>query len=121
MIMAATFHGDDAQQQAQQLVFELRSRFSLPAYTYEKTFDYTKPEQGRGLTPEGRPKMMRYQQATVIKEVAVLVGDYQTVDDDAAQKVLATLKKSILSPCTVNFRLRKPRRVARTKTPCGTP
>jgi hypothetical protein len=93
MIMAATFHGDDAQQQAQQLVFELRSRFSLPAYTYEKTFDYTKPEQGRGLTPEGRPKMMHYQQATVMKEVAVLVGDYQTVDDDNAQKVLTTLKK----------------------------
>ena len=93
MIMAATFHGDDAQEQAQKLVFELRSRFSLPAYTYEKTFDYTKPEQGRGLTPDGRPKMMHYQQATVMKEVAVLVGDYQTVDDDGAQKVLTTLKK----------------------------
>ena len=47
--------------------------------------------------------MMRYQQATVTKEVAVLVGDYQTVDDDAAQKVLATLKK--LDPKSMHSQL----------------
>ena len=48
MIMAATFQGETAQKQAQALVYELRSKFNLPAYTYEKTFDYTKPEQGAG-------------------------------------------------------------------------
>ena len=93
--------------------------FNLPAYTYEKTFDYTKPEQGRGLTPEGRPKMMHYQQATVRKEVAVLVGDYQTVDDDNAQKVLTTLKK-LDSACTAQStcqQLRNPKPAANNTNP----
>jgi hypothetical protein len=36
---------------------------------------------------------MRYQQAELIKEVAVLVGDYNTVDDPGAQKTLAKIKQ----------------------------
>ncbi len=36
---------------------------------------------------------MRYQQAEMLKEVAVLVGDYNTVDDPGAQKTLAKLKQ----------------------------
>jgi hypothetical protein len=103
MIMAATFQGETAQKQAQALVYELRSKFNLPAYTYEKTFDYTKPEQGRGVTPDGRPKMMKTLQKTADTEFAVLVGDYQTVDDDSAQKVLATLKK--LDPACMHSQL----------------
>jgi hypothetical protein len=93
MIMATTFQGDNARQQARQLVYELRSRYRLPAYTYEKAFDFTKPERGIGFNPDGTPKKMRYQQAQVIKEVAVLVGDYDTVDDPTAQKVLKKIKE----------------------------
>jgi hypothetical protein len=92
MIMATTFRGDKAGEQAQQLVYELRSRYRLSAYTYEKTFDFSKPEQGRGLNPDGTPKMMHYQNGTTIREVAVLVGDYETVDDGSAQTVLKKLK-----------------------------
>src|SRR5215471_13734323 len=88
MIMATTFQGNNAREQARQLVFELRSRYRLPAYTYEKAFDFTKPERCIGFNPDGTPKKMRYQQAQVIKELAVLVGDYDTVDDPTAQKVL---------------------------------
>src|ERR1700733_1328918 len=35
MILAYTFRGDKASQQAQQLAYELRSKDKLPAYTYE--------------------------------------------------------------------------------------
>jgi len=93
MIMATTFQGDNARDQARKLVYELRARFRLPAYTYEKAFDFTKPERGIGFNPDGTPKKMRYQQAQVIKEVAVLVGDYDTVDDPTAQKVLKKIKE----------------------------
>ena len=93
MIMATTFQGDNAREQARRLVYELRSTYRLPAYTYEKAFDFTKPERGIGFNPDGTPKTMRYQQAQVIKEVAVLVGDYDTVDDPTAQRVLKKIKE----------------------------
>jgi hypothetical protein len=99
MILAYTFRGDKASQQAQQLAYELRSKDKLPAYTYERTFDFTKPERGIGFNPDGSPKMMRYQQGGVIKEVAVLVGDYDTVDDPAAQTILKKIKK--LQPTSI--------------------
>src|SRR5262249_27100855 len=60
MIMATTFQGEKSREQARQLVFELRSRYRLPAYTYEKVFDFTKPERGIGFNPDGTPKKMRY-------------------------------------------------------------
>ena len=97
--MAYTFRGDKAAEQAQQLVYELRSKYKMPAYTYERTFDFTKPERGIGFNPDGSPKMMRYQQGGVIKEVAVLVGDYDTVDDGGAQTVLKKIKK--LQPTSI--------------------
>ena len=91
MIMAMTFHGDRAAQQAHQLVYEFRSKYKLPAYSYEKTFDFSQPVQGRGLDAQGRPVVGKYQ-ASLVKEVAVLVGDYDTVDDANAQKVLTKIK-----------------------------
>ena len=93
MIMAATFQGDSADEQARQLVYEFRSKYHLPAYTHTKSFDFTQRVQGRGLDPRGNPKMMHYQQDKMLKETAVLVGDYNTVDDPAAQKVLAKIKQ----------------------------
>ena len=91
MVMAMTFRGDKAGEQAKQLVYELRSKYRLPAYSYEKTFDFSQPVQGRGVDPQGRPVVGKYQ-ASVVKEVAVLVGDYDTVDDGNAQKLLAKIK-----------------------------
>jgi hypothetical protein len=91
MIMAMTFRGDKATEEAHQLVYEFRSKYKLPAYSYEKTFDFSQPVQGRGVDAQGRPLVGKYQ-ASVIKEVAVLVGDYDTVDDANAQKVLAKIK-----------------------------
>jgi hypothetical protein len=100
MIMAYTFHGDKANEDAQALVYELRSKFKLPAYSYERSFDYSKPERGLGVNPDGSPKMMHYQQGGVIKETAVLVGDFDTVDDPTAQTMLKRIKK--LEPSSIH-------------------
>ncbi len=91
MIMATTFQGDKAAEQAQRLTLELRSKYHLPAYTYEKTFDYSQKVQGRGVDARGNPIVGHYRE-TEVKEFAVLVGDYETVDDPTAQKVLKQLK-----------------------------
>lgn len=93
MIMACSFSGQEARQQAKQLVLELRKRYKLPAYVYEKRFDLGKEIQGRGLDEFGRPKKMKYQRGdSEIEEVAVLVGDYPAVDDPEAQETLRKLK-----------------------------
>lgn len=92
MIMATTFSGDGAEEQARELVHELRSTYKLPAYSYRKRFDYSKKVEGRGIDKYGTPLQMRYQRGEAIDEIAVLVGDYPAVDDPAAQKVLKKLK-----------------------------
>lgn len=91
-IMAATFSGDGAADQAKKLIYELRKDFKLPAYSYQKKFEYSKPVQGKGLTPKGEAPMMRYRQDDDVVEIAVVVGDFPSFDDPEAQKVLQRLK-----------------------------
>jgi hypothetical protein len=92
MIMAATFSGDGAEEQARALIHELRKDFKLPAYSYRKKFEYSKPVRGKGLTPQGEAPLMRYRRDDDVVEIAVLVGDFPTVDDPQAQKALKRLK-----------------------------
>jgi hypothetical protein len=92
MIMAATLSGEGAQGQARELVQELRTKFHLPAYLYQKEFDFSKSLQGRGTDRYGEPQAMRYRRGEAVTEIAVLVGDYPSVDDPTAQKVLKKLK-----------------------------
>ncbi len=95
MIMVTTFHGDTAERQAQQLVYELRKQFKLNAYSQRHDFDYTqKGFEGQGLNPDGTPKKMKYANPQRFEEVAVLVGDFHAVDDPEGQKVLAMLKRA---------------------------
>jgi hypothetical protein len=92
MVMATTFTGEGAEDQARQLIYELRKQYKLPAYSYQKKFEFSKPVRGLGLTPRGEQPLMRYQQGKDVVEIAVLVGDYPAVDDPEAQKVLKRLK-----------------------------
>jgi hypothetical protein len=91
-IMACSFSGAKALEQARELVLELRSRYKLPAYVYQKTFDYGEDAQGRGLDRYGAPMKMRYRRGSKSQEYAVVVGDYPAVDDPDAQKALAKIK-----------------------------
>lgn len=92
LVLATTFRGDGARDDARQLVQELRSRFRLEAYTHEKAFDFTGEQHGLGLNPDGSPKKMRYANSTQIVEVAVMVGDFASCDDARGQKALARIK-----------------------------
>ena len=94
MIMACSFSGDGAEKQAQELVHELRKRYKLPAYTHKKQFDFG-DVKGMGVDRYGSPVKMRYRKGSEINEVAVLVGDYNTIDDAEAQKVLKKLKYAV--------------------------
>ena len=97
MIMCASFLGEQGEIQAQELVKELRSEFNLPAYIYRQRFDYSGPIEGKGwqLTPDKswvEPQKMKHLHVDRFVEVAVLVGDYDKVDDGKAQKTLKKIK-----------------------------
>ncbi len=97
MIMAASFSGDGADQQARDLVLELRRKHKINAYVYDKVFDFSEPVAVSGLTPSGEQRMGRYQRNHRAsdgrqREIAVVCGDYLEVDDTNAQRMLRQLK-----------------------------
>ncbi len=101
LIMAASFSGEGAEDQARKLIHELRTQYKLPAYSYQRKFDFTQPVRGKGLNPYGEAPLMRYQRDLNYVEIAVLVGDYLSVDDPEAQKVLKKLKNAQPKSLTV--------------------
>jgi hypothetical protein len=92
MILAASFSGESAEQQAHELVLELRREFQLPAYVHRQTYDFTQPVQGKGFDETGRPRQMKYNTAAKYDAVAVLVGDFASVEDPNLDKALEKLK-----------------------------
>jgi len=92
LILATTFRGEGAREDARRLVQELRTTHRLQAYTHEKAFDYTGEQRGVGLNPDGTPKRMRYANSAQVIEVAVLVGDFASFEDPRGQKALQKVK-----------------------------
>jgi hypothetical protein len=93
LVLAATFRGEGARDDARKLVQELRSSHRLQAYTHEKAFDFTGQQRGMGLNPDGTPKRMRYANEGNILEIAVLVGDFASFEDPRGQKILQKVKQ----------------------------
>ncbi len=92
LVLATTFRGEGARDDARQLVQELRGSHRLEAYTHEKAFDYTGKQRGMGLNPDGTPKRMRYANEGQVVEIAVLVGDFASFEDPRGQKALQKIK-----------------------------
>ena len=95
MVMAASFAGPEAREQARELVLELRRRSNLEAYIHERSFDFTKPVEGNGFTnTDGnlRRRVMRYRQNVRFDEFAVLVGNFDSVNDSGVAKSLKKIK-----------------------------
>lgn len=94
-IMACSFSGERAEEQARELALELRKRYKLPAYTYKQHFDFGENTYARGIDRFGRPVRARHVRGLEeIEEVAVMVGDFPSVDDKEAQETLQKLKYS---------------------------
>ncbi|HUT10373.1 MAG TPA: hypothetical protein VMY42_07750 [Thermoguttaceae bacterium] len=92
MIVATTFSGEGAEQQARELVLELRKRYKLEAYTQRKRFEFGST-YGRGMDPTGAPIRMRHR-INDLDEIAVMVGNFYGNDDPNAQQTLRKLKYS---------------------------
>lgn len=92
LIMVAAFSGEGAEEQSRALADELRTKHKLTAYVHDHTFDHSDGRgSGRGMNQYGAPLRTRYQQEQT-HEFAVLVGDFPSNDDPAAQKTLERIK-----------------------------
>jgi len=89
-IMAVTFSGPEAETQAKELVYEIRKRYKMPAYTHAMHFDHALGNAGPKSAGVGAKKV-RYR-VNEMNEIAVLVGDFSAVDDPAARKMLEKIK-----------------------------
>ena len=108
LVMCTSFSGEDGLQQARRLAMELRTEHRLKAYIYTKTFDFRQQlSVGEGwevVKTEDqqetiRPIQMKPLRNAKFDEVAVLVGDFSSVDDERAQKTLEKIK--MLQPQTM--------------------
>jgi hypothetical protein len=103
MICAASFGGQPARSQAEELATEIRTRYTLPAYVFNRTGEErraerervarAKDEQRKKLEQDGLPADTPIYVKTVHIEdqYAVLVGGYK--DDAAARKALDAIRK----------------------------
>ncbi len=91
LVMAATFSGEGAFKQAQELAVELRDTYRMPSYLHQVSFDLD--EQPAAAYRRGGTKKSRYQRGDEVTELAVLVGDFPMVDDPEAQRVLQQIKQ----------------------------
>ncbi len=92
MIFVAAFAGEGAEGEARELVNTLNTKLKVDAYLHKKTYDYTDSVEGKGFDKYGNPKKMRFHSADAFEEFAVLVGDFDTVDDPKLRKNLQQIK-----------------------------
>lgn len=101
LIMCTSFVGEDGRQQARRLARELREKYKLTTYVYSHEFDFAADvaSKGRGweVYEVGNEKKVRRAQMkpageSQFEEIAVLVGDFASVEDAKAQKLLAQIK-----------------------------
>jgi len=105
LVVAATFSGEGAKEQAHELTMELRRDFNLRAYVHGKSFNLKERAPVSGFDAYGRPRRKRFQRGDEVTEFAVLVGDFPAVDDPLAQDALAKIKR--IEPTTLTGKTRE--------------
>ena len=92
LILAASFAGPKAEEQAHDLVLELRQRYKWEAYTFRQVFDFSQSTEGLGYDRYGGRKKMKYAHAAKFHEIAVMVGNFGSVEDPELERTLEKIK-----------------------------
>jgi hypothetical protein len=92
LIMATSFDGAEGEQEARDLVLDLRQNHNLPAFYYAMRFQLDDERPGRGLDAYGGPIKRRYRRGNEVLQHAVLVGEFPSIDDVQAQDLLDQVK-----------------------------
>jgi hypothetical protein len=106
LILAASFAGEGAEEQAHELVLELRKRYNLTAYVDIRDFDFTERVEGNTIDryTGGRAKM-KYAKSSKFESFGVLVGNFETINDPKLQKTLDKVK--YMRPAALDLTKRK--------------
>lgn len=92
LIMAMYFSGDDGQSKARELVLDLRENHGLAAYHWGMSFQLGESNPGKGIDQYGGKIRRRYRRGEQVTQHAVLVGDFPSLGDPEAQKLLQHIK-----------------------------
>lgn len=103
LIMCASFAGEDGDTQARVLAEELTRKHRLKCYVHRQTFDFTQTYTGLDYDKEQvvdangqitvQRRKMKAAHGSKFDEIAVLVGDFPSVEDGRAQQVLLQIKR----------------------------
>ncbi|MCL2346643.1 MAG: hypothetical protein FWC50_00125 [Planctomycetaceae bacterium] len=107
MIYVRSYEGENAKEDAKTLALELRKRYKMKAYIHERTDDLTKGVQYNLVTAEDyaiaqgniqdlpvKKRTKRLLHGNISKGYAVLVGDFQSIDDKDINETLEQIKTS---------------------------
>ena len=83
--------------QNQQQTGTEKKQHKLDAYLHQETYDFSNSFVGRGVDRFGNPRRMRHQLNNSFEEVAILIGNYDSVDDPKAQRDLKKIKSLALN------------------------
>ncbi len=97
LILAACFGGEQGREQASDLVMELRQDYNLPAYIHQENYDYTRPLMGSGP----QPVKMRHLNGRKYDSYAVLVGEFDSLQNPSLEKTLDLIKHA--QPKSLDF------------------
>ncbi|MCC9602054.1 hypothetical protein LOC67_15940 [Stieleria sp. JC731] len=92
LLLATTFIGEDAKEDAQAAAIEIRSKLRLPAFIYKEDFNFT----GTVDRDASTGRRMRYANPHQYEAYAVLVGEYDTVNHESIDTDLEKLKTAQL-------------------------
>jgi len=98
LIVAASFSGNGAEDQARKLAEELRQRYQLRAYVHDMNFKFGDDAQRGGEYGAATRRHLR--RGNEVHEIAVLVGDFASIDGPDAQQILTRIK--VLEPDALN-------------------
>jgi hypothetical protein len=103
LVMCASFSGDAGQRKAENLAQELRRKHAMNAYVYQHVFDHTEKlinsaiptwsiDEKSNSNHHVVQTKMKPATESYIQEYAVLVGDFPSVEDARAQRMLKKIK-----------------------------
>lgn len=90
-IMAAKFEGAESRKTANRLVYELRKKYKLEAYSFR--YDNDQDDLQKMARKAGDTRSYQYMTAPP-QVYAVLIGSFPSSDDPALQQTLLTVKRS---------------------------
>ena len=93
LIFAATFTGPAARQDAHTLVLELRKTKKWNAFVYEKNFVVDLKNDVKQTKNPYTGMTAKYKKSDSETEIAVLIGNFSSLDDKQLEKTLADVRK----------------------------